>query len=87
VSLDRFVRDLATLSVFLGLALGCVLSLILYTKTKDPNLAVLGFVLGVLAGLVGIAQYIYWREVLRPILDVWHGRRPAKKDGKVCNLV
>jgi len=82
MSLDRFLRDLAVLSLFLGLVFGCVLSVILYTQTKDVNYAVLGFVLGVLAGLMGVAQYIYWREVLQPILDVWRGRRPSKKDKK-----
>jgi len=79
VSLDRFLKDLAILSLFLGLVSACLLSVIFYINTRDVNYAVLGFVLGILAGLVGIAKYIYWREVLEPILDVWRGRRPSKE--------
>jgi len=79
MSLDRLVRDLAILSLFLGLVFGCLLSIIFYINTKDVNYAVLGLGLGILAGLVGIARYIYWREVIQPILDVWRGRRPSKK--------
>ena len=87
MSLDRFVRDLAILSLFLGLVFACLLSILFYFKTKDVNYAVLGFVLGILAGLLGVAQYIYFREVLEPILDVWRGRRPSKQDERVFNVV
>jgi len=70
VSLNRFLKDLAILSLFLGLVFACLFSIFFYIQTKDTNYAILGFVLGVLAGLLGIAHYIYWREVLKPILDV-----------------
>ena len=59
MSLDRLVRDLAVLSLFLGLVFGCLLSVVVYVNAKDVNYAVLAFVFGVLAGLVGIAKYIY----------------------------
>ena len=77
---------MAILSLFLGLVLACLLSIFFYIQTKDVNYAILGFVLGVLAGLLGIAHYIYWREVLEPIFDVWRGRRrPSKQDRRVLS--
>lgn len=80
MSLRQAYRDLLLFSLFVGLIFSCILSIVYFIIYREMRFLVLGFGLGVLGTLEGIARFVTLVEFWRAIWDSWHKRR-EKRNG------